>query len=82
MVRSFVGAQLGWARRSFCLWERCCSNGHVYQTMCKFGILIGGGGELENVFRVRSSRVSGTARQNLSPTWKYYLGTAVRAVRA
>ena len=28
-----------------------------------------------------SSRVSGSARQNLSPTWENYLGTVVRAVR-
>ena len=27
------------------------------------------------------SRVSGSARQNLSPTWENYLGTVVRAVR-
>ena len=29
-----------------------------------------------------SSRVSGSARRNLSPTWENYLGTVVRAVRA
>ena len=29
-----------------------------------------------------SSRVSGSARQNLSPTWENYLGMVVRAVRA
>ena len=28
-----------------------------------------------------SSRVSGSAHQNLSPTWENYLGTVVRAVR-
>ena len=28
------------------------------------------------------SHVSGSARRNLSPTWEYYLGTVVRAVRA
>ena len=28
------------------------------------------------------SRVSGSSRQNLSPTWENYLGTVVRAVRA
>ena len=45
--------------------------------MCEFGILIlGGSGQL------LSSRVSGLARRNLTPTWEYYLGTAVRAVRA
>ena len=49
--------------------------------MCKFGILIFGW-KLENFVRVRLSRVSGMARRNLSPTWEYYLGTAVRAVRA
>ena len=36
--------------------------------------------EWEIIFR--SSRMSEPARQNLSPTWKYYLGTVVRAVRA
>ena len=29
-----------------------------------------------------SSRVSGSAHRNLSPTWENYLGTVVRAVRA
>ena len=29
-----------------------------------------------------SSRVSGSSRRNLSPTWENYLGTVVRAVRA
>ena len=43
--------------------------------MCKFGILIVGGS-----WKILS-RVSGMARRNLSPTWEYYLGTAVRAVR-
>ena len=28
-----------------------------------------------------SSRVSGSARRNLSPTWENYLGTVLRAVR-
>ena len=42
--------------------------------MCKFGILILGGS-----WKFCPSRV--VARQNLSPTWKYYLGMAVRAVR-
>ena len=28
------------------------------------------------------SCVSGSARQNLSPTWEYYLGTVMHAVRA
>ena len=40
------------------------------------------GGKLENFVRVGSSHVSGMARQNLSPTWEYYLGTAVRAMCA
>ena len=40
------------------------------------------GGKLENFVRDRSSLVSGMARQNLSPTWEYYLGTAVHAVHA
>ena len=40
------------------------------------------GGKLENFVQVGSSRVSEPARQNLSPTWEYYLGTAVRALRA
>ena len=48
--------------------------------MCKFGILILG--EVGNFVQVGSSRVSKPARQNLSPTWKYYLGTVVHAVRA
>ena len=44
--------------------------------MCEFGILIlGGSGKL------LLSRVSGLARQNLSPTWEYYLGMVMRAVR-
>ena len=29
-----------------------------------------------------SSRMSGSARRNLSPTWENNLGTVVRAVRA
>ena len=29
-----------------------------------------------------SSRVSGSARRNLSPTWEKYLGMVVHAVRA
>ena len=28
------------------------------------------------------SRMSGSARRNLSPTWENYLGTVVRGVRA
>ena len=44
--------------------------------MCEFGILILGGSG-----KGLLSRVSGSARQNLSPTWEYYLGTAVRPVR-
>ena len=49
--------------------------------MCKFGILILGG-KWENFVQVSSSRVSGSARQNLSPTWEYYLGTVLQALRA
>ena len=49
--------------------------------MCKFGILILGG-KWETFVRVELSRVSGTACRNLSPTWKYYLEMAVRAVCA
>ena len=30
----------------------------------------------------RLSRMSGSARRNLSPTWENYLGTVVRALRA
>ena len=45
--------------------------------MCEFGILIFGGSG-----KILLSRMSGSARRNLSPTWEYYLGTAVRAVRA
>ena len=40
------------------------------------------GGKWENFVRVGSSRLSGSARRILSPTWEYYLGTVVRAVRA
>ena len=39
-------------------------------------------GEVGNFRPSWSSRVSGSARRNLSPTWEYYLGTVVRAVRA
>ena len=49
--------------------------------MCEFGIFYFGG-KWENFVQVGSSRVSGSARQNLSPTWENYLGTAVRALRA
>ena len=49
--------------------------------MCKFGILIFGG-KWEKFVQVGSSHVSGSARRNWSPTWEYYLGTAVRALRA
>ena len=38
-------------------------------------------GEVEKFHPSQSSRVSGSARQNLSPTWENYLGTVVRAVR-
>ena len=45
--------------------------------MCEFGILIlGASGKL------LLSRVSGSARRNLIPTWEYYLEMAVHAVRA
>ena len=37
---------------------------------------------MENFVRVGSSRVSGSARRNLSPVGRNYLETAVRAVRA
>ena len=60
--------------------ERYCSNRHVYRTMCKFGILI-----LGRSMKFCPSRVipcEWMACRNLSPTWKYYLGTAVHAVRA
>ena len=39
-------------------------------------------GEVGNFRLSWSSRVSGSARRNLSPTWEYYLGAVVRAVRA
>ena len=45
--------------------------------MCEFGVLI-----LEGSGKLLSSRVSGSARRNLSPTCEYYLGTAVRVVHA
>ena len=48
--------------------------------MCEFGIFILG--EVGKFRPSWSSRVSGSARRNLSPTWKNYLGTVVRAVRA
>ena len=38
-------------------------------------------GEVGKCFPTGSSRVSGLARRNLSPTWENYLGTAVRALR-
>ena len=46
--------------------------------MCEFGILILG--EVGKFRPSRSSRMSGLARRNLSPTWENYLGTAVRAL--
>ena len=46
--------------------------------MCKFGILILG--ESWKISSESGWPVCGTARRNLSPTWEYYLGTAVRAV--
>ena len=49
--------------------------------MCKFGILIlGESGKILSK-SVRPT-VSGLAHRNLSPTWEYYLGTVMRAVRA
>ena len=48
--------------------------------MCKFGIVILG--EVGKFVQVGSSRMSGSARRNLSPTWEYYLRTVMRAVRA
>ena len=39
-------------------------------------------GEIGNFCLSWSSRVSWSARRNLSPTWENYLGTVVRAVRA
>ena len=39
-------------------------------------------GKWENFVRVSSFRMSGSAHQVLSPTWEYYLGTFVHAVRA
>ena len=48
--------------------------------MCKFGILILGGSGKFCPSRVVPREWA--ARRILSPTWEYYLGTAVRAVRA
>ena len=48
--------------------------------MCEFGIFILG--EVRKFRPSRSSRVSGSARRNLSPTLENYLGTVVRVVRA
>ena len=39
-------------------------------------------GEVGKFCPSRSSRVSGSARRNLSPTWENYLGMVVHAVRA
>ena len=39
-------------------------------------------GEVGKFRLSRSSRVSGSACRNLSPTWENYLGTVLRAVRA
>ena len=39
-------------------------------------------GEVGNFCPSLSSRVSGSARRNLSPTWENFLETVVRAVRA
>ena len=39
-------------------------------------------GQVGNFRPSWSSRMSGSARRNLSPTWENYLGTVVRAVRA
>ena len=50
--------------------------------MCEFGIIIFGGGEVGKFRPSWLSRVSGSARRNLSPTWENYLGTVVHAVRA
>ena len=48
--------------------------------MCEFGILFWG--EVGKFRRSQSSRVSGSARRNLSPTRENCLGTAVRVLRA
>ena len=39
-------------------------------------------GEVGKFCMSQSSRVSGSAHRNLSPTWENYLGTAVHALRA
>ena len=39
-------------------------------------------GEVGKICPSWSSRMSGWACRNLSPTWENYLGTVVRAVRA
>ena len=39
-------------------------------------------GEVGKIRPSWSSRMSGSVRRNLSPTWENYLGTVVRAVRA
>ena len=44
--------------------------------MCKFGLFILGGS-----MKILSE-TEWDGSPNLSPTWKYYLGMAVRAVRA
>ena len=58
------------------LFELICISNNVQVWYFDFG------GKWENFVQVGSSRVSGSARRNLSPTWEYYLGTVLRAVRA
>ena len=58
------------------LFELTCISNNVLVWYFDFG------GKWENFVQVGSSRVSGLAHRNLSPTWEYYLGTAVCVVCA
>ena len=52
---------------------------YIKQCVCLVFIFLGEVGKFRPSWL---SRVSGSARQNLSPTWENYLGMVVRAVRA
>ena len=51
----------------------------MYIEQCVSLVILFWGG---NFVPTGSSRVSGSARRILSPTWENYLGTAVRVLRA
>ena len=80
MVGSFVGAQLGEHDVHFmCGKDIVRINMYIKQCV---SLVILFWGEVGKFRPSWSSRVSGSAHQNLSPTWENYLGTVVRAVRA